>query len=39
MIQIMADDFWKRWEKENLLELRNLHEFSQPKKRSGKVRA
>jgi hypothetical protein len=37
--QTMADDFWKRWEKEYLLELRNFHEVSQPNKRSGKVPA
>jgi hypothetical protein len=37
--QKIVDDFWKRWEKEYLLKLRNLHEVSQPKKRSGKFRA
>ena len=37
--QKLADDFWKRWEKEYLLDLRNFHEVSQPNKRSGKVRA
>jgi hypothetical protein len=31
--QKMADDFWKRWEKEYVLELRNLHEDPHPKKR------
>ena len=36
--QKLADDFWKRWEKEYLLHLRNFHEVSQPNKRSGKVR-
>jgi hypothetical protein len=36
--QKLADDFWKRWEKEYLLKLRNFHEVSQPNKRSGKVR-
>jgi hypothetical protein len=34
----MADDFWKRWEKEYLMELRSFHVISQPKGRSGKVR-
>jgi hypothetical protein len=24
----MADDFWRRWEKEYILELRNVHEIS-----------
>jgi len=33
-----SDDFWKRWEKEYLLQLRNFHEVSQPHKRPGKVR-
>jgi len=37
--QKLADDFWKRWEKEYLLDLRNFHEVSQPNKGSGKVRA
>jgi hypothetical protein len=37
--QKMADDFWKRWEKEYVLELRKLHEVSQPKERSGNFRA
>ena len=36
--QKTADDFWKRWEKEYLPELRNFHEVSQPHKRPGKVR-
>jgi hypothetical protein len=36
--QKLAYDFWKRWVKEYLLELRNFHEVSQPNKRSGKVR-
>jgi hypothetical protein len=36
--QKRADDFWKRWEKEYLLQLRNFHEVSQPHKRSGNVR-
>jgi len=34
----MADDFWRRWEKEYLLQLRSFHETSQPKGGSGKVR-
>jgi len=34
----MADDFWRRWEKEYLMELRSFHVISQPKRRSGKVR-
>ena len=34
----MADDFWRRWEKEYLMELRSFHVISQPKGRSGKVR-
>jgi hypothetical protein len=33
----MADDFWRRWEKEYLMELRSFHVISQPKGRSGKV--
>jgi hypothetical protein len=37
--QKMANEFWKRCEKEYLMELRNLHEVTQPKKWSGKVRA
>jgi hypothetical protein len=36
--QKLADDFWKRWEKEYLQEFRNFHEVSQTNKRSGKVR-
>jgi hypothetical protein len=38
MTQKLADDFWKRWEKEYLLEFRNFHEVSQPNKRPGNVR-
>jgi hypothetical protein len=34
----MADDFWRRWEKEYLMELRSFHAISQPKGKSGKVR-
>jgi hypothetical protein len=34
----MADDFWRRWEKEYLMELRSFHVISQPKGTSGKVR-
>jgi len=34
----MADDFWRRWEKEYLMELRSFHLISQPKGRSEKVR-
>jgi hypothetical protein len=34
----MADDFWRRWEKEYLMELRSFHAISQPNGRSGKVR-
>jgi hypothetical protein len=34
----MADDFWRRWEKEYLMQLRSFHVLSQPKGRSGKVR-
>jgi hypothetical protein len=33
-----ADDFWRRWEREYLMELRSFHVISQPKGRSGKVR-
>jgi len=33
----MADDFWRRWEKEYVMELRSFHVISQPKGRSGKV--
>jgi hypothetical protein len=28
--QTLSDDFWKRWTKEYLLELRNFHEFQCP---------
>ena len=34
----MADDFWKRWEEEYLMELKFLDVISQPKGKSGKVR-
>jgi len=34
----MADDFWRCWEKEYLMELRSFHAVSQPKGKSGKVR-
>jgi hypothetical protein len=34
----MANDFWRHWEKEYLMELRSFHVISQPKGRSGKVR-
>jgi hypothetical protein len=34
----MADDFWRRWEKEYLMELRSFHVISRPKGRSVKVR-
>ena len=34
----MADDFWRRWEKEHLTELRSFHVISQAMGRSGKVR-
>jgi hypothetical protein len=34
----MADDFWRRLEKEYLMELRFFHVISQPKGKSGKVR-
>jgi hypothetical protein len=34
----MADDFWRRWEKEYLMELRSFHVISQPQGRSGNVR-
>jgi hypothetical protein len=34
--QKLADDFWKRWEKEYLIELRNFREVCQPKRGSGK---
>jgi hypothetical protein len=33
----LADDFWRCWEKEYLMELRSFHVISQPKGRSGKV--
>jgi hypothetical protein len=36
--QKLADDLWKRREKEYLLELRNIHEACQPNKRTDKVR-
>jgi len=36
--QNLADAFWKRWEKEYLLDLKNFHEVSQPHKGSGNVR-
>jgi hypothetical protein len=36
--QKLADDFWKRWEKEYVLELRNFHEDRKKKRGSGKVR-
>jgi ATP-dependent exoDNAse (exonuclease V) beta subunit len=35
--QKLADDFWKRWENEYLIELRNFHEVCQPKRGSAKV--
>jgi hypothetical protein len=35
----IADDFWRHWEKEYLMELRSFHVISQPKGKSGKVRA
>jgi hypothetical protein len=34
----MADDVWRRWEKEYLMELRPFQAISQPKGKSGKVR-
>jgi hypothetical protein len=33
-----ADDFWRCWEKEYLMELKSFYVISQPKGRSGKVR-
>jgi hypothetical protein len=37
-IKRTADDFWRRWGKEYLMELRSFHVTSQTKGRSGKVR-
>ena len=33
----MADDYWRRWEKEYLMELRSFHVVSEPKWKSGKA--
>jgi hypothetical protein len=36
--QKLSDDFWKRWTKEYLLELRNFHEVQRPARRTIKLR-
>ena len=38
VLKSLADAFWRRWEKEYLLDLKNFHEVSQPCKGSGNVR-